>query len=78
MKQAIKQTGCTLQQIATAFGMTKGYLSQLINEKINNPSAHKIAALHRFLNIEYPLKTKRIGVVFGKFYPLHTGHIYLI
>lgn len=78
LKQAIKQTGCTLQQIATACGMTKGYLSQLINEKINNPSARKIAALHRFLNIEYPLKPKRIGVVFGKFYPLHTGHIYLI
>lgn len=58
--------------------MTKGYLSQLINEKINNPSARKIAALHRFLNIEYSLKPKRIGVVFGKFYPLHTGHIYLI
>lgn len=48
LKQAIKQTGCTLQQIATACSMTKGYLSQLINGKINNPSARKIAALHRF------------------------------
>ncbi|VDR29919.1 Trifunctional NAD biosynthesis/regulator protein NadR [Raoultella terrigena] len=28
---AIKQKGCTLQQVAEASGMTKGYLSQLLN-----------------------------------------------
>lgn len=78
LKNAIKQAGYTLQQVADASDMTKGYLSQLINHKIKSPSAQKIAALHRFLGLEYPNLQKKIGVVFGKFYPLHTGHIYLI
>lgn len=34
LKTAIKQKGCTLQQVAEASGMTKGYLSQLLNAKI--------------------------------------------
>ena len=58
--------------------MTKGYLSQLLNAKIKSPSAQKLEALHRFLGLEFPRQQKNIGVVFGKFYPLHTGHIYLI
>ncbi|PQQ27179.1 multifunctional transcriptional regulator/nicotinamide-nucleotide adenylyltransferase/ribosylnicotinamide kinase NadR [Photorhabdus hindustanensis] len=78
LKEAIKQTGCTLQQVADASGMTKGYLSQLINDKIKSPSAQKLAALHHYLRLQYPVQNKTVGVVFGKFYPLHTGHIYLI
>jgi len=78
LKTAIKQKGCTLQQVADASGMTKGYLSQLLNAKIKSPSARKLEALHRFLGLEFPRKRKSVGVVFGKFYPLHTGHIYLI
>ncbi len=39
LKTAIKQQGCTLQQVADASGMTKGYLSQLLNAKIKSPSA---------------------------------------
>ncbi|WP_369309887.1 multifunctional transcriptional regulator/nicotinamide-nucleotide adenylyltransferase/ribosylnicotinamide kinase NadR [Providencia rettgeri] len=78
LKNAIKRAGYTLQQVADATDMTKGYLSQLINDKIKSPSAQKIAALHRFLGLEFPNQPKTIGVVFGKFYPLHTGHIYLI
>lgn len=78
LKTAIKQQGCTLQQVADASGMTKGYLSQLLNAKIKSPSAQKLEALHRFLGLEFPRRQKNIGVVFGKFYPLHTGHIYLI
>lgn len=31
-----------------------------------------------FWGLSFPAKKKTIGVVFGKFYPLHTGHIYLI
>ena len=38
LKSAIKQKGCTLQQVAEASGMTKGYLSQLLNAKIKSPS----------------------------------------
>ena len=41
LKSAIKQKGCTLQQVAEASGMTKGYLSQLLNAKIKSPSAQK-------------------------------------
>ncbi|QZN96274.1 multifunctional transcriptional regulator/nicotinamide-nucleotide adenylyltransferase/ribosylnicotinamide kinase NadR [Symbiopectobacterium purcellii] len=78
LKPAIRKKGCTLQQVADATGMTKGYLSQLLNAKIKNPSAQKLEALHRFLELEFPRHDKTIGVVFGKFYPLHTGHIYLI
>ncbi|WP_323839692.1 multifunctional transcriptional regulator/nicotinamide-nucleotide adenylyltransferase/ribosylnicotinamide kinase NadR [Photorhabdus africana] len=78
LKEAIKQTGYTLQQVADASGMTKGYLSQLINDKIKSPSAQKLAALHHYLRLQYPVQNKTVGVIFGKFYPLHTGHIYLI
>lgn len=78
IKQAIKKNGYTLQQVADESGMTKGYLSQLINNKIKSPSAQKMSALHHFLGLEYPVKKRTIGVIFGKFYPLHTGHIYLI
>lgn len=78
LKSAIKQKGCTLQQVAEASGMTKGYLSQLLNAKIKSPSAQKLEALHRFLGLEFPRRQKSVRVVFGKFYPLHTGHIYLI
>ncbi len=78
LKAAIRQKGCTLQQVAQASGMTKGYLSQLLNGHIQSPGARKLEALHGFLGLEYPLRQKSVGVVFGKFYPLHTGHIYLV
>ncbi len=78
LKAAIKQKGSTLQQVSDASGMTKGYLSQLLNDKIKSPSAQKLEALHRFLGLEFPRKNSTVGVVFGHFYPLHTGHIYLI
>lgn len=78
LKTAIRQKGCTLQHVAEAAGMTKGYLSQLLNGKIKSPGVQKLEALHRFLGLPFPRVAKRVGVVFGKFYPLHTGHIYLI
>ncbi|MBC8944931.1 MULTISPECIES: multifunctional transcriptional regulator/nicotinamide-nucleotide adenylyltransferase/ribosylnicotinamide kinase NadR [Xenorhabdus] len=78
LKEVIKEANHTLQQVADACGMTKGYLSQLINGKIKSPSAQKLASLHQYLGLAYPMEKKTIGVVFGKFYPLHTGHIYLI
>ncbi|VDZ52880.1 Trifunctional NAD biosynthesis/regulator protein NadR [Serratia odorifera] len=69
LKAAIKQKGCTLQQVADASSMTKGYLSQLLNDKIKSPSAQKLEALHRYLGLEFPRRVKTVGVVFGKFYP---------
>lgn len=78
LKLAIKRRGSSLQVVADATGMTKGYLSQLINDKVKMPSAQKLEALHHYLGLDYPIKHKKTGVIFGKFYPLHTGHIYLI
>ncbi len=48
LKTAIKQQGCTLQQVADASGMTKGYLSQLLNAKIKSPSAQKTGGATSF------------------------------
>lgn len=59
LKTAIKQQGCTLQQVADASGMTKGYLSQLLNAKIKSPSAQKLEALHRFWGLSFPGRRKR-------------------
>lgn len=59
LKTAIRQQGCTLQQVADASGMTKGYLSQLLNAKIRSPSAQKLEALHRFLGLEFPRREKK-------------------
>lgn len=59
LKASIKQKSCTLQQVADASGMTKGYLSQLLNDKIKSPSAQKLEALHRFLGLEFPRREKR-------------------
>ncbi|WP_117072827.1 helix-turn-helix domain-containing protein, partial [Klebsiella pneumoniae] len=42
LKQAIKQAGVTLQQLADQCGVTKGYLSQLINNKIKSPGGQKL------------------------------------
>ena len=78
LKKAIKRKSLSLQTVADACQMTKGYLSQLINDKIKNPSAQKLQSLHQYLQIEQPTKDKKVGVIFGKFYPLHTGHIHLI
>ncbi|XNM55554.1 helix-turn-helix domain-containing protein [Escherichia coli] len=45
LKTAIKQQGCTLQQVADASGMTKGYLSQLLNAKIEKPQRTKAGGI---------------------------------
>lgn len=78
IKAAINQKGLTLESVANSTAMTKGYLSQLINGRIKNPSVNKLKALHEFLEISPPDDGHQTGVIFGKFYPLHTGHIYLI
>ncbi len=78
IKKVIQDRGLTLQTVADNTGMTKGYLSQLLNNKASNPSANKLNALYEFLNIAPKTDKKSVGLVFGGFYPLHTGHIYLI
>ncbi|VTP63647.1 Trifunctional NAD biosynthesis/regulator protein NadR [Leclercia adecarboxylata] len=65
IKTAIRQKGAApCSKVAEASGMTKGYLSQLLNAKIKSPSAQKLEALHRFLGLEFPRMQKNIGVVF--------------
>lgn len=54
LKTAIKQKGCTLQQVAEASGMTKGYLSQLLNDKIKKPQCAKIRGLTPFSRVGIP------------------------
>lgn len=78
IKKIIKSKGLTLQNVADHCDMTKGYLSQLLNNKVKNPSATKLNALYQYLNINPQEKNKTVGLIFGAFYPLHTGHIYLI
>lgn len=63
---------------AEAFGVTNGYLSQLLNAKIKSHSAQKLKAIHRFLGLEFPRQQKTVVVIFENFYPPHAGHIYLI
>ncbi|WMY97409.1 MAG: multifunctional transcriptional regulator/nicotinamide-nucleotide adenylyltransferase/ribosylnicotinamide kinase NadR [Arsenophonus sp.] len=38
----------------------------------------KFRKIHNFSDVQYNKKIKKVGIIFGKFYPLHTGHIYLI
>lgn len=59
LKLALKENGFTLQQAADRIGVTKGYLSQLINNKIKEPSAQKLQALHEVLHLEYPPREKK-------------------
>lgn len=57
LKTAIKQQGCTLQQVADASGMTKGYLSQLLNAKIKAP-ARKAGGVAPFWGLNFPDRRK--------------------
>ncbi len=51
----------------------------LFNNTINSLSINTIKIVHYpFITKQHFKKLKKIGVIFGKFYPLHTGHIYLI
>lgn len=77
LKATFKQKGYTLHQVADANDISKGYLGPLLNDKIKNLNAQKLQSPPRFLGLEYPLQEK-IGVVLGKFYLLHLGHICLI
>lgn len=60
LRTAIKRKNLSLQTVANACDMTKGYLSQLINDKVKMPSAQKLEALHHFLKLEYPIKNKKL------------------
>ena len=72
-----KQLNLKVNDDCEQAGVTRAYFNQLVSGKIKNPSANKLKALHRVLNI-VENDHQRVGVIFGKFYPVHTGHINMI
>ncbi|AFP85103.1 multifunctional transcriptional regulator/nicotinamide-nucleotide adenylyltransferase/ribosylnicotinamide kinase NadR [secondary endosymbiont of Ctenarytaina eucalypti] len=78
LNSAINKHKCILKKMTGAYGFTNRPLIQLVTENIQNQSTQQPVAINNFLGIKFPPKQKKIGMIFGKFYPLHTGHIYLI
>lgn len=72
-----KQLNLKVNDVCEQACVTRAYFNQLVSGKIKNPSANKLKALHRVLNI-VENDHQRVGVIFGKFYPVHTGHINMI
>ena len=72
-----KQLNLKVNDVCEQAGVTRAYFNQLVSGKIKNPSANKLKALYRVLNI-VENDHQRVGVIFGKFYPVHTGHINMI
>lgn len=77
LQQKRKQRNLKVNELCEQAGLSRAYFNQLVTGKIKNPSAAKLKALHRVLEIaDEP--NQRVGVIFGKFYPVHTGHINMI
>lgn len=77
LQQKRKQLKLKVNDICEQAGVTRAYFNQLVSGKIKNPSANKLKALHTVLEIVED-NNQRVGVIFGKFYPIHTGHINMI
>ncbi len=77
LQEKRKKLNLKVNDICQQANITRAYFNQLVSGKIKNPSATKLTALHRVLQIHEP-NNKKIGVIFGKFYPVHTGHINMI
>lgn len=77
LQQKRKQLNLKVNEVCEQAGVTRAYFNQLVSGKIKNPSAIKLQALHKALNITAQVD-KKVGVIFGKFYPVHTGHINMI
>ncbi|PJG85322.1 multifunctional transcriptional regulator/nicotinamide-nucleotide adenylyltransferase/ribosylnicotinamide kinase NadR [Conservatibacter flavescens] len=77
LQQKRKQLNLRVSDVCEQANVTRAYFNQLVSGKIKNPSAAKLSALHKVLQI-HEQADKKIGVIFGKFYPVHTGHINMI
>ncbi|AAU36776.1 MULTISPECIES: multifunctional transcriptional regulator/nicotinamide-nucleotide adenylyltransferase/ribosylnicotinamide kinase NadR [Basfia] len=77
LQQKRKQLNLKVNDICEQANVTRAYFNQLVSGKIKNPSAAKLTALHKALQITEQ-DNKKVGVIFGKFYPVHTGHINMI
>ncbi len=73
-----KQLKLKVNDVCQKAQVTRAYFNQLVSGKIKNPSAIKLQALHRVLKINEEIFIRKVGVIFGKFYPVHTGHINMI
>lgn len=78
LQQKRKKLGIKVIQLCEQAGVSRAYFNQLISGKIKNPSAIKLSKLHKVLGINEDQQKNKVGVVFGKFYPVHTGHINMI
>ncbi|OOF71374.1 multifunctional transcriptional regulator/nicotinamide-nucleotide adenylyltransferase/ribosylnicotinamide kinase NadR [Rodentibacter caecimuris] len=77
LQERRKQLNLKVNEVCEKAELTRAYFNQLISGKIKNPSAAKLNALHKALQIT-KMEDKKVGVIFGKFYPVHTGHINMI
>ncbi len=73
-----KQQGMKVAELCIKANVSRAYYNQLISGQIKNPSSVKLNALHQVLGIEDALAHKTVGIIFGKFYPVHIGHINMI
>ena len=71
------QLELSVSQLCQQAGISEEYYGHLLEGKIANPQAQKLQALYKALQIVVG-DEKKIGVIFGKFYPVHTGHINMI
>lgn len=71
------QLGLTIKELCQKAEVTRSYYNQLLSGKIKNPGAKKLATIHSALGLEV-YKPAKVGVIFGRFYPIHTGHINMI
>lgn len=76
LQQKRKQLKLKINEVCEQANITTDYFNQLVIGEISNPSEETLAALHKALKISE--QCPRIGVIFGKFYPVHTGHINMI
>ncbi|MGY0399784.1 MAG: multifunctional transcriptional regulator/nicotinamide-nucleotide adenylyltransferase/ribosylnicotinamide kinase NadR [Ostreibacterium sp.] len=72
-----RKLGIKVNALCEKAGITRAYYNQLVSGKIKNPGVTKLTAIHEALNIN-ERRNRKVGVIFGKFYPVHTGHINMI
>ena len=72
-----RKLGIKVNALCEKTGTSRAYYNQLVSGKIKNPGANKLNAIHLALGIKDPQK-KTVGIIFGKFYPVHTGHLNMI
>lgn len=72
LQEKRKKLHLKVNDICQQANITCAYFNQLVSGKIKNPSATKLTALHRVLQIHEP-NNKKIGVIFGTTCP-HWSH----